>query len=57
MLTTVKTMTKRKRETAHKNVRKNYRKYKKKNLEKKAITLLKKENVNTTSTRKIHTKF
>jgi hypothetical protein len=52
-------MTKRKRETAHKNVRKitGNTKKKKKNLEQKAATLLVKGNVNTPFTQKIQAKF
>jgi len=57
MLTTVKTMTKRKRETTHKNVRKNYRKYKKNLREKAATLLMRKGNVNTPFTQKIQAKF
>ncbi len=50
-------MTERKRETAHKNVTRNYRKYKKK-LRKKVATLLKRKgNVNTPFTQKIQEKF
>jgi len=56
MLTTVTTITRRKKRNSASKSRKNYKKYKKK-LRGKAVTLLKKENVNTTSTRKIHTKF
>jgi hypothetical protein len=51
-------MTKRKRETAHKNVRRNYRSYMKKKLRKKvAILLIRKGNVNTPFTQKIQAKF
>jgi len=53
MLTTVKTMNKRKKRNSASKSRKNYKKYKKK-LREKAVTLLKKEK---TSTRKTHTKF
>ena len=56
MLTTVTTITRRKKGNSASKSRKNYKKYKKK-LRGKAVTLLKKENVNTTSTRKTHTKF
>jgi hypothetical protein len=56
MLTTVTTITRRKKRNSTSKSRKNYKKYKKK-LREKAVTLLKKENVNTTSTRKIHAKF
>ena len=56
MLTTVKTMTRRKKRNSASKSRKNYKKYKKK-LREKAVTLLKKENVNTSLTRQIHAKF
>jgi hypothetical protein len=46
-------MTKRKRETAHKNVRRNYRKFKKKV----ATLLIRNGNVNTPFTQKIQAKF
>jgi len=50
-------MTKRKRETAHKNVRRNHRKYKKKLRKKVATLLIRKGNVNTPFTQKIQAKF
>ena len=50
-------MTKRTRETTHKNVRRNYRKYKKKLGKKVATLLIKKGNVNTPFTQKIQAKF
>jgi hypothetical protein len=50
-------MTERKRETAHKNVRRNYRKYKKKLRKKVATLLIRKGNVNTPFTQKIQAKF
>ena len=60
MLSTVKKkkkMTKRKQETAHKNVERNYKKYKKKLRKKIATLLIRKGNVNTPFTRKIQAKF
>ncbi len=57
MLTTVKSMTGRKRETAHKNVRRNHRKYKKKLRKKVATLLIRKGNVNTPFTQKIQAKL
>jgi hypothetical protein len=61
MLTTVKNNDQKEKEKQRIKISRrkkiNYKKYKKKNLEKKAITLLKKENVNTTSTQRTHTKF
>jgi hypothetical protein len=42
MLTTVKPMPRKKRETAHQNLEKNYKKYKEK-LREKAVTLLKRK--------------
>ncbi|MFN9901555.1 MAG: hypothetical protein ACK55Z_22775 [bacterium] len=58
MLTTVKTMTKRKRETAHKKCQKKLQEIQEKNLEKKVATLLiRKGNVNTPFTQKIQAKF
>jgi hypothetical protein len=50
-------MTKRKRETAHKNVRRNYRSYMKKLRKKVATLLIRKGNVNTPFTQKIQAKF
>ena len=50
-------MTERKRETAHKNVRRNYRKYKKKLRKKVATLLIKKGNVNTPFTQKFKQSF
>ena len=51
-------MTERKRETAHKNVGRNYKKYKKKKLRKKIATLLiRKGNIKTPFTQKIQAKF
>jgi hypothetical protein len=50
-------MTERKRETAHKNVRRNCRKYKKKLRKKVATLLIRKGNVNTPFTQKIQAKF
>ncbi len=50
-------MTERKRETAHKNVRRNYRKYKKKLRKKAATLLIRKGNVNTPFTQKTQAKF
>ena len=55
MLTTVKTMTRKK--TAHQNFEKNFFKKYKEKLREKAVTLLKKENVNTPFTQKIQAKF
>ena len=58
MLTTVKTMTEKKRETAHKNVGRNYKKIQEKNLEKKIATLLmRKKIVKTPFTEKIKAKL
>ena len=50
-------MTERNRETAHKNVRRNYRRYKKKLRKKIATLLIRKGNVNTPFTQKIQAKF
>jgi hypothetical protein len=50
-------MTERKRETAHKKVRRNYRNYKKKLRKKVATLLIRKGNVNTPFTQKIQAKF
>jgi hypothetical protein len=51
-------MTERKRETAHKNVGRNYKKYKKKKLRKKIATLLiRKKIVKTPFTQKIQAKL
>jgi hypothetical protein len=50
-------MTKRKRETAHKNVRRNYKKCKKKLGKKVATLLIGKGNVSTPFTKKIQAKF
>jgi hypothetical protein len=49
-------MTERKRETAHKNVRRSYRKYKKKLRKKIATLLIRKGNVKTPFTQKIQAK-
>jgi hypothetical protein len=56
MLTTVTTITRRKKRNSASKSQKNYEKYMKK-IRGGAVTLLKKENVNTTSTRKTHSKF
>jgi hypothetical protein len=50
-------MTERNRETAHKNVRRNYRKNKKNFKKKAATSLIRKGNVNTPFTQKIQAKF
>jgi hypothetical protein len=50
-------MTERNRETAHKNVRRNYRKYKKKLRKKIATLLIRKETSKTPFTQKIQARF
>jgi hypothetical protein len=57
MLTTVKTMTRRKKRNNASKLRKKLQEMQRKKLREKAVTLFKKENVNTTSTQKIHAKF
>jgi hypothetical protein len=56
MLTTMTTITIRKKRNSASKSRKNYKKYKKK-LRGKAVTLLKEEFVNTTSAQKTHAKL